>query len=423
MRIEAHWKDNPAASLVHDRLSKRGYRFLLVGGAVRNALLGLPSGDLDVATDARPEVVESIFRQTRAKVVTHGIEHGMLMVVVEGLPLEITTFRMDVETDGRHARVAHSTDIVADAKRRDFTMNAIYAEFDGTVVDPLDGMEDLRARRVRFVGNARDRIIEDHLRTLRYFRFHAHYGDQARGMDAEALAAISDHAGGIGIISKERITDELAKLLLAPSPTQALSGMSETKLLDRVLPGARIDLFPKLEQLEMEFRVSPDPLRRLAALGGDAGRLRLDRRSAIGLRKLSAASNSDRSAEELGYRVGAETGLSAALLRAARSGLMPSDDLVSQVKHGASRTFPVKAGHLPAGIEGQRIGQTLRQLERTWIDTGFKATTRELLALVQLRQDCDLKADNDADSQFRPDLARKSVGDTAVNMPSPELVE
>ena len=423
MRIEAHWQDHPAASLVHDRLSKRGHRFLLVGGAVRNAILGLPSGDLDVATDATPEVVESIFRRTRAKVVTHGIEHGMVMVVVEGLPVEITTFRMDVETDGRHARVAHSTDIVEDAKRRDFTMNAIYAEFDGTVVDPLGGMEDLRARRVRFVGNARDRIVEDHLRTLRYFRFHAHYGDQARGMDAEALAAISDLARGIDIISMERVTEELAKLLLAPSPAQALSGMSETRLLDRVLPGARIDDIPMLEQLEVEFQVSPDPLRRLAAVGGDASRLRLDRRSAIRLRKLNAASISDRSAGELGYRVGAETGLSAALLRAVRSGLKPSNDLASQVRHGAGQAFPVKAGHLPAGIEGRRIGETLRKLERTWIDTGFNATTGDLLAMVQLRQPCDLQAGNDADSRVRLDVAQKSVGDTAVTMPSPELVE
>ena len=214
------------------------HRALVVGGAVRNALLGEPVEDIDIATDARPGQVVDLARAAGLKPVPTGIEHGTVTVVADGRGFEVTTFRRDVETDGRRAVVAFSNRIEDDAARRDFTMNALYAEPSGEVLDPVGGLPDLSARRVRFVGDPDRRIIEDYLRILRFFRFHAHCG-RPGAADAEALAACARHAGGLARISRERIGAEMRKLLSAEDPVEAVRLMEESGVLAQVLPGAR----------------------------------------------------------------------------------------------------------------------------------------------------------------------------------------
>ena len=186
MRIEAPWLKAPGPARVMAALTRAGHRAYFVGGTVRNALMGLEPGDIDIATDALPERVMALARAAGLKPVPTGVAHGTVTVVADGQGIEVTTFRRDVETDGRRAVVAFSELIEHDAERRDFTMNALYATASGEVIDPLGGLPDLEARRVRFVGEPRDRIREDFLRILRFFRFHAWYGDPEAERGAKA---------------------------------------------------------------------------------------------------------------------------------------------------------------------------------------------------------------------------------------------
>ena len=225
MILQDDWVSNHGTQALCAALGLSGYSALFVGGCVRNALLGVPVSDIYIATDARPEKVSDIAEQAGFKVFPTGIDHGTVTVIAAGLHHEVTTFRRDVQTDGRRAVVAFSTDIAEDAARRDFTMNALYALPSGEVVDPLGGMADLQARLVRFVGDPHQRIREDYLRILRFFRFHAVYGDPSAGIDAEGLAACAELADGIADLSRERIGAEICKLLAAPNPApQNISG-------------------------------------------------------------------------------------------------------------------------------------------------------------------------------------------------------
>nr|MBA3325662.1 CCA tRNA nucleotidyltransferase [Paracoccaceae bacterium] len=246
LRIEAPWLGAPGPRAVCALLERAGRQAFFVGGCVRNALLGREATDVDVATDAHPEEVMRLAGAAGMKAVPTGIAHGTVTLAVEGGPVQVTTFRRDVATDGRRAVVAFADDIAEDAARRDLTMNALYARPDGTVVDPLGGLGDLRAGRVRFVGDAAARIAEDYLRILRFFRFHAWYGDPEAGIDAEGLAACAAARDGLTLLSRERIGAELAKLLAAPDPAPAAAAMAASGVLACVLPGADPRALPAL---------------------------------------------------------------------------------------------------------------------------------------------------------------------------------
>ena len=219
------WLHEEATQKLFNIFRAKGYALYFVGGAVRNALMGRGSTDLDLATDALPQETVDIARDAGFKAIPTGFDHGTVTVVAGGIVHEITTFRSDIETDGRRALVRFSRNLFDDAMRRDFTMNAVYADYEGRVIDPLGGLSDLRAGRVVFVGDATKRIAEDHLRILRFFRFHALYGDPMAGLDPQALAACAQAIGGISALSSERIGAEMRKLLSAPNPAPAVSAM------------------------------------------------------------------------------------------------------------------------------------------------------------------------------------------------------
>ena len=273
-RIDAPWLAAPATQAVCAALTGAGHQALLVGGCVRNALLGRPVADIDLATDARPEAVIDLARRAGLKPVPTGVEHGTVTVVAEGRPFEVTTFRRDVATDGRRATVAFSTDLAEDAARRDFTMNALYCRPDGALVDPLGGLADLRAGRVRFVGDPAARIAEDYLRILRFFRIHAWYGDPAGGLDPEGLAACAALQEGLARLSRERVGAEMTKLLAAADPAPAVAAMAAAGILGRVLPGADARALAPLVHAEAAAGAAPRWQRRAAALGWrpDVGR-------------------------------------------------------------------------------------------------------------------------------------------------------
>ena len=255
------WMVEPATRAVLGALSAGGVEVRFVGGSVRDALLGRPIGDIDIATPASPERVIDLLEKSGIKVVPTGLAHGTVTAVVPPRHFEITTLRRDVETYGRRARVAFDADWAADAARRDFTINAIFLVPDGRIDDPVGGLADLRARRVRFVGDPATRIAEDLLRLLRYYRFEARFGTGIG--DPQARAACRTAAHLLPTLSRERIAQELIKLLDTPDPIAVLRMMQEDGVLAVVLPEAhRLDRLRRLIAIEL----GPDPLRRLAAL-------------------------------------------------------------------------------------------------------------------------------------------------------------
>ncbi|MGN7868900.1 CCA tRNA nucleotidyltransferase [Paracoccus sp. 22332] len=362
-----------ALQSVFDALQAGGHRAWLVGGAVRNALLGEPVGDLDLATDAPPETVTRLTQAAGLKPVPTGIDHGTVTVVADGRGFEVTTLRRDVETDGRRAVVAFSDDLAQDARRRDFTMNALYADRGGTVIDLVGGLDDLRARRLRFVGDPAQRIAEDYLRILRFFRFLAWYG---RDADPAAIAACRDGRDGLDGISRERIGQEFRKLLMAPDPLPAIRLMADTGVLKKVLPDAAPDRLSALQ--------SPAPwLARLVALSqADLTEvLRLSRSEARDHRILATALAEDWSFHRIAYRLSGDLAQAAALLvQTGRSGPCPG----WAEAQAAARPLPIAAADLQPRLQGPALGRGLKAAEDAWIESGFALPPSALIDIALL---------------------------------------
>jgi poly(A) polymerase len=380
MKVSGDWLTAAGTQALCAALARAGHQALFVGGCVRNALMGLPVADVDIATDAAPGQVVAIAEAAGFHVIPTGIDHGTVTVVTQGTPHEVTTFRRDVATDGRHAVVAFTGDLVADAARRDLTMNALYARADGTVIDPLGGLPDVRARRVRFVGDANQRIVEDYLRILRFFRFHARYGDPGGGIDADALAACAVHADKIAILSRERVGAEIRKLLSAPDPTPAVAAMAQSGVLAQVLPGA--DPRPLGPLVNYELDADPEWIRRLAAIGGEdvAERLRLSRAEDRDLAALREAISSMEPPAVLGWRLGLYRGSDAVILRASVLGQPMQIGIMEEVQRGAQARMPVTAADLMPALQGPALGARLKEIESLWLASGLTLTRAELLA-------------------------------------------
>jgi len=379
MKIAGDWLDNPGTQALMLSLENAGQKALFVGGCVRNTLLHEPVGDVDIATDAMPETVSNIAETAGFKVIPTGIDHGTVTVVAAGKPHEVTTFRRDVETDGRRAVVAFSTEIEEDAQRRDFTMNALYADRHGTVIDPLDGLPDLLARHVRFVGDPETRIREDYLRILRFFRFHACYGDPEGGLDPESLAACSALSAGLETISKERITAELRKLLSARDPAPAVAAMAQSGVLLQILPGADPRGLAPLVHLEANIDIRWE--RRLAVLGGSdiEEALRLSRAEARRVDALRQAASSMYTFAALGSVHGFRLGLDAVLVRAACLGATLPDAWDEEVERGSYTPFPVTAFALMPALQGEALGARLKELHERWLASDLTLSRDELL--------------------------------------------
>ena len=375
-KITAPWLQDDAAQTVCRLLTDAGYQAWFVGGCVRNELLGAPVADLDVTTDAVPEVVMRLAKTAKIKAIPTGFDHGTVTLVLDGIPFEITTFRRDVATDGRHATVAFSDNITDDARRRDFTMNALYAGPDGQVVDPLGGLSDLRARRIRFIEDPDQRIKEDYLRILRFFRFYAWYGDTDEGPDPDSLAACADNIEGLQSLSVERVTAEILKLLSAADPAPSVAALVSTGGLALVLPGADSGALAVLVHLEQGLNVAPDPLRRLAVIGGTpSDNLRLSNNQT---RKLAHISSGELPIT-IAYRYGYAAGLDALLVQSASLRQTPATDACDVIAHAAEQTFPLKAADLMPALTGPALGQALKLAEDRWIASGFTLTKADLI--------------------------------------------
>ncbi|WP_112311160.1 CCA tRNA nucleotidyltransferase [Pseudogemmobacter bohemicus] len=381
-RIAGEWLTRPESQQMFHLLQAAGHQALAVGGCVRNALIGAPVADIDISTDARPARVMELARAAGLRVVPTGIDHGTVTVIIGDEPYEITTWRRDVETDGRRAVVAFADRIEDDAMRRDFTMNALYAGSDGTVTDPLGGgLADALARHIRFVGEAGARIREDYLRILRFFRFYAWYGDPDQGPDPDSLSACAALSEGIATLSRERVGTEMKKLLSAPDPAPALAAMQASGVLRETLPGADARHIALLVHLEAGR--PPRWPRRLAVIGGDTlGRaLRLSRSEAAGMTRLREATLEGGAPSRLGHVLGAETATDAVLARAALIGTPPPPGWETAIARGAAARFPVTAADLMADHAGPALGQRLAALKEAWLASDLTLGRDALLAL------------------------------------------
>ena len=382
-RIEGDWVGAAATQAVFDALEAGGHRAFFVGGCVRNALLGQPVVDIDISTDAVPDEVMRLVDAAGLNPVPTGIDHGTITVVSSGIGYEVTTFRRDVETDGRRAVVAFSTDVLDDARRRDFTMNALYADRTGAVMDPLgEGLADLSAGRIRFIEDAEARIREDYLRILRFFRFHAWYGHPDEGIDPEALAPVAANSAGIESLSRERLGHEMRRLLEARDPAPSLAAMAATGVLARVLPGSDprfvAPLRPCGRRCWRSRRSPSDGWRRLAARMRP-GRCSLSKADAQRLVDLHQGGGVGATVAALGYLHGADTALDVALLRAALGGAPPDAGARDEARRGGSARFPVRAADLMPRLGGPALGQALKTLEADWIASDFALTREDLL--------------------------------------------
>lgn len=406
------WFRQPALRRVLDLLNADGGEARIAGGAVRNALMGVPAGDVDIATTLVPQEVVARAKAAGIKAVPTGIDHGTVTLVASGTPFEVTTLRRDVETDGRRAQVAFGTDWQEDAERRDLTINALYATADGEVIDLVGGLPDIETRTVRFIGDAGQRIAEDHLRILRFFRFFAYYGDGRP--DADGLRACARAKDKLASLSAERVWSETKKLLSAPDPFRALLWMRQSGVLSAILPETEkwgIDTIPALIATEQALKWDPDPLLRLSAMVPPDGerlaalseRLRLSRAEGATLAAWAAAPEipktlADTAFDRMLYRDGRE-GLTTRLklaLAVARSKAeggdpeaMAESARVQRLLERAGRwtrpAFPLSgADVLAAGIAaGPAVGKLLEALETEWLEGNFNLDRAALMTRLQ----------------------------------------
>ncbi|MDJ0948954.1 MAG: CCA tRNA nucleotidyltransferase [Alphaproteobacteria bacterium] len=387
-------------------LTARGAEVRFVGGCVRDSIIGRRVTDIDIATHDPPETVLALLRASDIRAIPTGIDHGTITAVTGKAHFEVTTLRRDVETYGRHAKVEYTDDWAADAARRDLTINALFLSPDGIVYDPFGGLDDLEARRVRFVGVAEDRIREDVLRLLRFFRFFAYYG--APPPDAEAMAACRKLKHLLPTLSAERVWSELRKLLLAPEPAAVLDMMEEEGILEHVLAEPRdTGRLAAMTALETDLS-EPDPLRRLIALvpagphemTGLAERLKLSNKDKTRLVRAAAERAGFKPLNQVAararwyYRHAPAGNLlyrDLLLLHRAEEGARPADlagdrKALAEATSWTSPKFPlggqdVKALGVPAG---PRVGDLLAAVERWWIDGDFKATRRQCLTKLKV---------------------------------------
>ncbi|MGQ0672524.1 MAG: CCA tRNA nucleotidyltransferase [Hyphomicrobium sp.] len=384
------WLVREETQAVFAALAAGGFEARAVGGAVRNTLMGRPVKDVDLATPARPEDVIRLAEAAGLRAIATGLQHGTVTVVARHTPFEVTTLRRDVETFGRHATVAFTDDWAADARRRDFTINALYCTSDGTLHDPLGGIDDVALRRVRFIGDAADRIREDFLRILRFFRFTAEYSDGRP--DPDGLDATVAQADGLQQLSGERIRAELLRLLVTPAVIPMLRVMEKGGILARILPAvADVAVCSRLCAIEAALGRPPDPVLRLGALAaarpgaalGLRGALRL---SAHEYERLARMALPDRAfdpatpelwAKSYLYREGPDVFMDGVLSDWARSTAPAADPLRRERALLPSRwTAPVcpvrGADILALGIPpGPFVGRILSDFEEWWIAAGF----------------------------------------------------
>lgn len=388
------WFNQSATKRVMLALNAQGGdRARFVGGCVRNALLGRDVADIDIATQHRPDEVMRIAGEHAITAIPTGLAHGTVSLIVEHVPFEVTTLRRDVATDGRHAQVAFTDDWALDAARRDFYLNALYADASGAIYDPTgQGLADMQAGRVRFIGDPAQRLAEDRLRALRFFRFHAHYGRSS--LDEAGLCACRASAKALGMLSVERVWKELKGIFAAPDARLCVEAMHEIGIFRELTPElSNLKRYGRLTQVDLDHFFEPDPLLRIAACLTDAqsaaifaDRLKLaarERERLIHALQLAESSNqihsfmSVKALRRAGYYLGQPRFLDQIRLHWAEQGDARTElqwrTLFSMAQSWQPPAMPLGGAQIiAAGVSpGPRIGEILRHVEEWWVDMDF----------------------------------------------------
>jgi poly(A) polymerase len=397
---DAGWLKNDAVASLLALLNRDGEEARVVGGAVRNALMDRAVGEIDIATTAEPPEIIRRSETAGYKAVPTGVEHGTVTVVIDGRPFEVTTLRVDVETYGRKAKVVFGRDWAKDAQRRDFTINALSVSADGKVHDYVGGLGDITARKVRFIGDPEKRIAEDYLRILRFFRFHAQYGEGP--LDPAGLLACIRARGGLDQLSRERVRMEMLKLIGGPRPAPTLAVMAECGILEVVLGGAPyLASFENVVKAEAALGIEPDVTRRLGALGvwvlEDAERLserlRLSNAEVERLLKLEywwrvKRADGEHAARTLLYLLGPGSFVDRVLVAWSRSDAGAADkawrELATLPQRWTAPRFPLRGtDFISRGVpKGPAMGVALRIAEQAWIDAGFPSDVAAIDAIA-----------------------------------------
>lgn len=383
MNLSPTWQEDPFLEKLFRLFQSEGFQLYFVGGWVRDQLLGRTAADIDLATDATPTEMISIFQREDIVYKTVGIEFGSLIIWPN---ISITTFREDVKPYGRKVEVAFTRDLEKDALRRDFTINAIYSDFEGKIHDPMGGIKDLKSKKVKFIGNPNHRIREDYLRILRFFRFSSIYGDDTQGCDPEGMAAIKNLRGDVlDFLSGFRIKTEIFKMFSTRPIYWCLREWEETNTWNWLFSKGTAQNHKELEILEKQYQIDPNPITSLVILGTSKirNRMELTRFDLARLETISdLAHGYGQSIEAMAYRHGRETTKAILLTRAVLGNESMPSDFEKRIDQAMKRTFPIRAGDLMPIYQGRELGEALRKLEKDWIASGFSLSKVELLELL-----------------------------------------
>ena len=379
---ETKWLRNPSAQKLSKLYKSFGYQVLFVGGCVRNTILKMPVTDIDLATDAQPEEIIKIAKENNIRFVPTGLVHGTITLIIDNTNYQITTFRTDFDHDGRYAKVEFTESLLLDASRRDLTINALYCNHVGEVIDPLNGLNDIKKQKIKFIGNPNERIKEDNLRILRFFRFQAIYGNKNLEIDSIALEACHNHKSKLAALSKERITSELRKILSAPNPLEVIIKMNETGVLNELFQKVSIDSLKAYLKTEKKFKININWLGRLLSLQvtQEEESLKLTRCEFKFLKQTKSAIENQIHVLEFSYYNGVENGKIYSILQNFRHNIILSKNLLNQINSLATKKFPITAKDLMPEISGKKLGEALRSLEDRWIKSNFTLSKKDLLA-------------------------------------------
>ena len=379
------WKNDLELTQVVTALEGDGRQIYLVGGCVRNAILGKEIRDIDLATELLPDEVIRKAKNNKFGVLLTGLSHGTVTILNSGRKFEVTTFRQDIKTDGRKAEVSFTSELQLDARRRDFTMNSIYMKLNGEIIDPLNSLSDLLGKKVRFIGDPSERIKEDQLRILRYFRFRAEFSQGNDQIDVEVRKAIYQQGSRVKYLSKERIWTEISLILLASRPQKTFKSFDELGLLEQIFPEIDIEALEKVIHLEKYYDIEPSLLSRLFSLNKKLGEkwsnyfaIKVADKKTLEKIRYSMENHSDLML--VAYKYGQLVAES--WLVNSNSKLIPVEKHLAKeiIITAANASFPLSGKDLLNQFEsGPELGKKLIQLEDIWLKSKFKLNKKDLL--------------------------------------------
>ena len=387
MQINSEWIKNKVTQNILKIFEGADHNAYLVGGCIRNSILNIPVTDIDISTDATPQQTVDLFNRENFKVAPTGFSHGTVTVISEGIPYQITTMRSDQNTDGRHADVVFSDDIKKDAERRDFTINALYADSTGKIINPIGGLEDFNPLAIKFIGDPNNRIQEDYLRILRFFRFHAQFSELVTQFDKVALDAIKKNQDGLKKLSKERIWSELKKILSTSNPARSLYKMSQLGILEIILENKNVHNIKRFNLIEKKMGLEPEPIRRLVAITENTEDtfLNLSRKEAKKFSLLKGLLKKKHDPAELVYQFNREIAQSVLAIYTFYKGEKLKLSDIKKIEKACLFPCPITGAQISKYMDGATVGIKIKEAQRVWINSNFKSDEAKILSDIGIK--------------------------------------